>query len=86
MVRHNHDGFFTQSKPLALHRRRYHLISLSRAYYMGEQGITAVQDTRNRVPLVRLQLYLRVHPDKIDMPAVIFTGTGGIKQLIVNTA
>jgi len=62
---------------------RLHIAS---ADAVGQKGIAAVKYLGYGVALVGVQPYLRVHPGKGDMVAVVLTGTLGVKQAVIGGA
>ena len=50
---------------------------------MCQQCIAAIQHMSDGIPLMRPQLNVRVHADKMNVAAVIFAGTGAVEQFII---
>ena len=50
---------------------------------MGQEGIAAVENVGDGVPLVRPQGDLRVHAGKDDVASVVFAGPGAVHFLVV---
>ena len=83
MVRHHENGLVAQSQPFTLHSGSNHLKGLARAYLMGQEGVSAVEDVGNGVDLMGLQLDLRVDAGENDVAPVIFAGPDAVHFLVV---
>ena len=83
MVRHHEKGLLAQAQAFGLHGGGGHLEGLARAHLVGKQGVAAVQNVSNGVPLMLPQGDLRVHAHEVNVAAVVFPGTGRIEQLVV---
>ena len=83
VVRHNKEGLLAQPQPLRLHSGGRHLKGLARAHFVRQQGVPAVKHMGDGPPLVFPQGDVRVHAAQDDVAAVILTGAGAIKQLVV---
>ena len=83
----NHDQRLgTKPQPLHFHCRRHHLIRFPGPYFVGKQGISAIQNVRDGIDLMRSKGDFRVHPLKMNMPSVILTGTNAVEAFVVNAA
>ena len=83
MVWHDEHAFLTQPQSLALHRSGDHLKGLACAHLMCKQRIAAIENVRHGVSLMLPQGDLRVHAHKGDVLSIVFTGTDGVKLLVV---
>ena len=83
MVRHDKNGFLAQSQPLRFHRRGYHFKGFSRANFVCQQRIPAVQHMGDGVFLMLPEDNFRVHPGENDVAAVILAGTSAVHFLVV---
>ena len=83
VVGYDDHALAAQSQPLALHCRRYHFKGLACAYFVGKQGISAVDDMGDGVDLVLSQCDFGIDAGKADMAPVILTGTQGVETLVV---
>ena len=83
MVRHDKNGFLAQSQPLRFHRRGYHFKGFSRANFVCQQRIPAVQHMGDGVFLMLSEGDFRVHPRENDVAAVILAGTSAVHFLVV---
>ena len=83
MVWYGKEWFLAQSKPLAFHCSCNHFKGFACTYFVGKQGVVSIEDMGNSIDLVFTELDLRVHSHKIDMTAVILSGSYGIETLVV---
>ena len=83
VVRHHEKGLLAQAQAFGLHGGGGHLEGLARAHLVGKQGVAAVQNVSNSVPLMLPQGDLRVHAHKMDVAAIVFPWPGGVEQLVV---
>ena len=83
MVRHDKNGFLAQSQPLRFHRRGYHFKGFSRANFVCQQRIPAVQHMGDGVFLMLPEGDFRVHTGENDVAAVILAGTSAVHFLVV---
>ena len=83
MVWHDKNGFLAQSQPLRFHRRGYHFKGFSRANFVCQQRIPAVQHMGDGVFLMLPEGDFRVHPRENDVAAVILAGTSAVHFLVV---
>ena len=83
MVRHDKNGFLAQSQPLGFHRRGYHFKGFSRANFVCQQRIPAVQHMGDGVFLMLSEGDFRVHTGENDVAAVILAGTSAVHFLVV---
>ena len=86
MVRHHKEGFLAQAQPLGFHRRRHHLERLPCPHYVCKQGVAAIEDVGDGVHLMLPQGDLRIHAGKVDVAAVVFTGSVAVEQNVVRLA
>ena len=83
----NHDQRLgTKPQPLHFHCRRHHLIRFPGPYFVGKQGISAIQNVRDGIDLMGPKGDLRVHSLKVNMLPVILTGADGIEGFVVDAA
>ena len=83
MVRDHKHGLLTQAKSLALHSRCCHFKSFARTNFVGEQGISTIKHMSDSISLMFPEGNIRIHTAETDMVAIILTGSGRIKKLIV---
>ena len=86
MVGNNKQGLLTQAQPLAFHGGGYHFKGLACSNHMGKQSIAAIKDMGDGVDLMGSQLDLRVHAYKVQVTAIVLTGTDGVELLVVKLA
>ena len=86
MVRHNVEILLCQTQTAAFHAGSDHLEGLARTNTMRQQRIIAIQDMRHCIFLVRHQPDFWGHAHKLNMTAIVFTGTNRIEPLIVDLA
>ena len=86
MVGNNKQGLLTQAQPLAFHGGGYHFKGLACSNHMGKQSIAAIKDMGDGVDLMGSQLDLRVHAYKVQMTAIVLTGTDGVELLVIKLA
>ena len=83
VVRNHKHGLLTQAKSFALHSRCCHFKGFARTNFVCEQGISTIKHMSDSVSLMFTEGNIRVHTTKTDMAAIILTGSGGVKKLIV---
>ena len=83
VVRYSKEWFLAKLKPLAFHCPCNHFKGLACTYFMGKQGVVAIKNVGNGIDLMFSELYLGVHAHKIDMAAIVLTGSYGVKTLVV---
>ena len=83
MVGHHKKTFLAQSQPFCFHSGCRHFVGFACANFVCKQRITAIKHMSNGVALVFPESDLRVHADEMDVGAIVFTGAGGVKQLVV---
>ena len=86
MIRHNVEILLCQTQTAAFHAGSDHLEGLARTHTMRQQRIIAIQDMRHCIFLMRHQADFRGHAHKLDVAAVVFTGTNRIESLVVDLA
>ena len=83
MVGHHKKTFLAQPQPFCFHSGCRHFVGFACANFVCKQRITAIKHMSNGVALVFPESDLRVHADEMDVGAIVFTGAGGVKQLVV---
>ena len=83
MVGNNEQGLLTKAQTLTLHGSSYHFKGLACANHMGKQSVAAIKDMGNGVDLMGAQLDLRVHAYKVQVTAIVLTGSDGVELLVV---
>ena len=83
MVGHDKKAFLAQPQPFCFHSGCRHFVGFARANFVCKQRITAIKHMSDGVALVLSEGDLRVHTDKMDVGAIVFTGSGAVEQLIV---
>ena len=86
MVGDYKQGLLTQPQPLALHGSRYHFKGFACTYHMGKQSVATVKNMSNGVDLMGSQFNFRVHTHKVQVTAIVLTGTDGVELLVVQPA
>ena len=83
MVGNHEQGLLTKTQSLTLHGGGNHFKGLARANHMGKQRVAAIKDVSNGVDLMGSQFDLRVHADKVQVTAIVLSGTDGIELLVI---
>ena len=83
VVGDNKKTFLTQAQSFCLHSGGCHLEGLSGTNFVCKQRITAIKHMSNGVALVFPEGNFRVHTDKVNVGAIVFTGAGRVEQLVV---
>ena len=83
VVRHHDHRFITQTKPFTFHSRRYHCISFSFPYHIGQQSIPAIDNPGHSVLLVFPQRNLRVHAIEMQVAPVILPWPDSVESFII---
>ena len=83
VIGHYKERFLAQAQPFGLHSRGCHFKGLAGTDLVGQQGVAAVEHMGNGVLLVFPQANFRVHAHEMNVAAVVFTGPGGVEQLVV---
>ena len=86
VIRHNVEILLCQTQTAAFHAGSDHLEGLACTNTMRQQRIIAIQDMRHCIFLMRHQADFRGHAHKLDVTAIVFTGTNRIEPLIVDLA
>ena len=83
MVGNHKERFLAQAQAFGFHRSGHHLKGFARAYFVCQQGISAIQHMGDSAFLVFPQGNGRVHAPKSDMATIILAGTGRVHFLVV---
>ena len=83
VIGHDKKTFLAQSQPFGFHSRRSHFVGLARTNFVCKQRITAIKHMSDGVALVLSESDFRVHADKMDVGAIVFTRAGRVEQLVV---
>ena len=86
MVGNDEQGLLTKAQSLALHGGGYHFKGLACTNHMGKECITAIKDMGDGIDLMGSQFDLRVHANKVQVTAIVLTGTDGVELLVVKLA
>ena len=65
----------TEPKPFTLHSGSNHLEGLAATYYVRKQRVSAIDNARDGVYLMRPQSDFGIHADESDMTSVVFAWT-----------
>ena len=83
MVWHHKERFLAQAQTFGFHRSGHHLKGFACAYFVCQQGISAIQHMGDGAFLVFPQGNGRVHATKSDMTAIILAGTGRVHFFVI---
>ena len=83
MVGNHKERFLAQAQAFGFHRSGHHLKGFARAYFVCQQGISAIQHMGDSAFLVFPQGNGRVHAAKSDMAAIILAGTGRVHFFVI---
>ena len=83
MVWNHKERFLAQSQAFGFHRSGHHLKGFACAYFVCQQGISAIQHMGDGAFLVFPQGNGRVHAAKSDMAAIILAGTGRVHFFVI---
>ena len=83
MVGNHKERFLAQAQAFGFHRSGHHLKGFVCAYFVCQQGISAIQHMGDGAFLVFPQGNGWVHAPKSDMAAIILTGTGRVHFFVV---
>ena len=86
VVRHYKQALLTKPQAFAFLCRRNHFKCLAGTYHMSKQGIAAVKNMGDGVDLMGSQCDFGIDTHKVQMLAVILTGTHRIELLVIQLA